>query len=171
MTIETFERLLVLRNRYDREFGKLCQKMLALAFRSAGYTIMQERGVQGVDIDVAGATDRFSIEAKTTDREAVAFERKDAEGLAVRRRDGYQPVLAVLQIKLFADWMFVKADRLVPGQLAVEGLRAHRMRDLEDLVAPRFDPIVEAHTSRAMAGGQAYLDAVLRDTGMPREES
>lgn len=164
MTIETFERLLQLRERYRLEFGKLCQKLLALAFREAGYGIMVERGVQGVDIDVAGEHERYSIEVKTTDGEAVAFERKDANGLATRRQDGYQSVLAILQIKLFADWMFVNADRLTPKQWPVEGLRARRLRDLEQRVTPRFDDVVATHAVGALDGGQTYLDTVIRRT-------
>lgn len=161
MTVETFEQLLQLRERYRLEFGKLCQKLLALAFHAAGYSIMVERGVQGVDIDVAGDDERYSIEVKTTDGEAVAFERKDADGLAARRQDGYRSILAVLQIKLFADWMFVNADRLAPRQWPVEGLRAGRLRDLEQRVAPRFDDMVGVHAAGALDGGQAYLDGVL----------
>jgi hypothetical protein len=122
---------------------------------------MVERGVQGVDIDVAGHGERYSIEVKTTDSEAVAFERKDADCLAARRQDGYRSVLAILQIKLFADWMFVNADRLAPRQWPVEGLRAGRLPDLEHRVAPRFDDMVETHAAGALDGGQAYLDAVL----------
>ena len=161
MTIETFERLLQLRERYRLEFGKLCQKLLALAFHAAGYGIMNERGVQGVDIDVADKHGKYSIEVKTTDGEAVAFERKDADGLATRRQDGYRSVLAILQIKLFADWMFVNADRLPPRQWPVEGLRAGRIHDLEQRVAPRFDEIVGTHAAGALDGGQTYLDEVL----------
>ncbi len=163
MTIETLEYLQKLREQYGREFGKLCQKLLALAFRGAGYTVMEERGVQGVDIDIAGQGERFSVEVKTTDGEAVSYVRKDAEGLAARQRDGYQPVLAVLQIKLFAEWLFVKADRLTPGQLAVERLRAYRMRDLEERIASGFDEVVETHFSGALEGGQTYLDTILRE--------
>jgi hypothetical protein len=162
MTVETFERLLQLRDRYRMEFGKLCQKLLALAFHEAGYEIMVERGVQGVDIDVAGDGERYAIEVKTTDGEAVAFERKDADGLAARGQDGYRPVLAILQIKLFADWLLVSADRLAPKQWPVEGLRARRLHALEQRVGPRFDEAVAAHAAGALDGGQAYLDAILR---------
>lgn len=163
MTVETFERLVHLRDRYRLEFGKLCQKLLALAFHEAGYEIMVERGVQGVDIDVASQRERYAVEVKTTEGEAVAFERKDADGLAARRQDGYQPVLAILQVKLFADWMFVNADRLAPRQWPVEGLRARRLHALEQRVGPRFDDAVAAHAAGALDGGQAYLDAILKN--------
>jgi Holliday junction resolvase len=161
MTLATFERLEALQARYGREFGKLCQKFLAIAFHEAGFPAPQERGVQGVDIDVASDGERYAVEVKTTEGDSIGFERKDAEGLAMRRRDGYQPVLAVLQIRLFAEWMFVRTDRLLPGSWLVDALRPYRLRELERRVAPLFDAAVERHYAAALEGGQSYLDEVL----------
>jgi len=45
----TYEWLNLLYDGYDpREFGKLCQKLLAISYRRAGLIHVVERGVQGV---------------------------------------------------------------------------------------------------------------------------
>jgi hypothetical protein len=57
-----------------RQFGMICQKFVAIAYRTAGFAHVVERGVQGVDIDAAnGASARYSLELKTTVKDTVVF--------------------------------------------------------------------------------------------------
>jgi hypothetical protein len=168
MKIETYERLRDLHGRYGaQEFGKLCQKLLAISFGMAGYGHVVERGVQGVDVDAGEENgQRYAVEVKTTTKESVQFEQKDAEGLENRRKDGYQPLLAVLRLFLFSEWYFVKADRLKPGGILLDSLRPYRLRILEDRIKPCFDQAVDEHFNGAFERAQAYLDGVLREKGI-----
>ena len=168
MKIETYERLRRLHERYGaQEFGKVCQKLLAISFGMAGYGHVVERGVQGVDVDAAEENgERYAVEVKTTTRQLVQFEQKDAEGLENRRKDGYQPLLAVFRLFLFSEWYFVKADRLKPGGIPFDSLRPYRLRTLEDRIKPYFDQAMEEHFKGAMERSQAYLDGVLREKGI-----
>ena len=164
MKTETYERLKGLYEKHEsREFGKLCQKFLAIAFQRAGYTHIEERGVQGVDFDAAKErNEKYAVEVKTTVGKRVNFEQKDVEGLKKRKKDGYQPVLAVLRLDRFSDWILATADAIKSGNLYIDSLRVHRLPELERCIGPLFDRAVEEHFEGAMREGQYYLDKVLR---------
>lgn len=164
MKTETYELLKKLHDKYGpREFGKLCQKFLAIAFQMAGYTHVVERGVQGVDVDAASESgERYAIEVKTTKDKYINFAQKDADGLQKRKKDGYQPVLAVLRIDRFSDWIFAKADTIKPGSLYINFLRAYRLQDLEQRICPQFDRAIEEHFKGTFQEGQKYLDNILQ---------
>jgi len=165
---ETYERLRKLRDKYGpQEFGKLCQKFLAIAFQMGGYSHVVERGVQGVDVDAkAGENgERYAVEVKTTGARSVTLGRKDVEGLRKRKQDGYQPVLAVLRLDRFSDWILAKADTARPGTMYIDSLRIHRLAELEERICPLFDEAVKEHFEGTMREAQSYLDNVLRQGG------
>jgi len=150
-----------------REFGKLCQKFLAIAFRMAGYGHVVERGVQGVDVDAAEESGRrHAVEVKTTEKNEVRFERKDEVGLQKRKEDGYEPVLAVLRLAPFGEWVLARADSLRPGSIHIDSLRPYRLTSLEESLRARFVGGVEDHFQGAEREAQKYLDAVLREKGI-----
>jgi hypothetical protein len=150
-----------------QEFGKICQKFVAIAFRAAGYAHVVERGVQGVDVDAAnGSGEKFALELKTTVKDVVEFKRKDADGLASRSQDGYLPLLGVLRLAPLSDWWLAEAVRLRPGRLRVEGLRPYRRRGLEGAIKPFLDDVIEKYFQDTLTGSQAYLDRVLRELGV-----
>lgn len=166
MNAETFELLEKLHGRHGpREFGKICQKFLALSFRLAGFTHIEERGVQGVDLDAASDSEKFTTEVKTTVKDSILFQKKDAEGLLKRTADGYRPLLAVLRLGPLSDWFLVHADRLKPGLLLIDMLRPYRFRELEQRLDPLFDDAVREHGAGAMREAQVYLDDMLRKLG------
>lgn len=163
MRLATYEWLMPLRGRYGpREFGKLCQKLLAITFLRAGFAHVVERGVQGVDVDAADGNVKYSTEVKTTVNDAIIFQRKDVAGLKARKCDGYQPLLAALRLSPLSDWLLADADYLEVGIIQLDHLRTHRRKDLEQDLRPLFAVVVDEHASHALAGAQAYLDKILR---------
>jgi len=168
MKTEVYERLKELHDKYGpQEFGKLCQKFLAIGFRLAGYSHIVERGVQGVDVDAAEEKgEKYSIEVKTTTKKSVNFEQKDVDGLQKRKKDGYQAVLAVLRLDRFSDWIFAKADRIKPGSLFIDSLRPYRLHELERCICPLIDKAISEHFEGTMGEAQKYLDKVLRQKGI-----
>lgn len=168
MKTETYESLIKLYDKYgSQEFGKLCQKLLAIGFRMAGYSQIVERGVQGVDIDVAGESGKkYTVEVKTTTTRCVNFAVKDVDGLQKRKQDGYQPILAVLRIDRFSQWIFAQADRIKSGSLVINNLRPYRLDELEECICPFFDKAVKEHFDGTMREAQRYLDNVLRQKGI-----
>src|SRR6266571_5934485 len=52
------------------DFGKVAQKLLAIVFCRLGYSHIEERGVQGVDIDAGKDGSKYAVEVKTTGSDA-----------------------------------------------------------------------------------------------------
>lgn len=168
MKTETYERLKGLYDKYGpQEFGKLCQKFLAIAFKIAKYPHIVERGVQGVDVDAAGESgDKYAIEVKTTVKKSINFEQKDVDGLQKRREDGYQPVLAILRLNRFSDWIFVQADKIKAGSIYIDSLRVYRLHKLEECICLLFDEAIKEYSDGTMLEAQKYLDDILRQRGV-----
>ncbi|MEO0073010.1 MAG: hypothetical protein ABIK10_06260 [candidate division WOR-3 bacterium] len=166
MKTEVYEKLEDLHKKYGpREFGKICQKLLAIAFREAGFSCVaeSERGVQGVDIGEAVRGDeKYSIEVKTTTTDYIYYEKKDEDGLRYKKEQGYQPILAVLKIDRFANWFFVKADELDAGKIYIDSLRVYRIHKLEEEILPYFEKATIEHYKETRNDGQNYLDRMLR---------
>jgi hypothetical protein len=150
-----------------KEFGKICQKFVAIAYCEAGYAHVVERGVQGVDIDAAnGSLEKYALEIKTTVMDSIEFKRKDLDGLMSRCQDGYLPLLGVLRLGPLSDWQLAESGNLRVGRLCIEGLRPYRRMDLEAIIKPILDTVVEQHFEDTLTGSQAYLDRVLRQEGV-----
>lgn len=149
-----------------QEYGKIVQKLLAIAFLQAGATRLTERSTQGIDLEIELADGRrLALEVKTSQSEKVSFGTKDVKGLCERQREGKTPYLALLGPRGLDDWIFA---RFVEGELlpnrdyAITALRAYRDAELEGSVREAFAAAVIEHVTAAIAGGQASLDAVLR---------
>ncbi len=161
MNTNTFQRLQQIRDKFGPGiFGKIAQKLLALAFYEAGFSHVVERGVQGVDIDAATEDAiRYTLEVKTTKGESVPISEENIGALRDRAKDGYTPVLAVLRMQMFEDWLFaaVPLDRLHAGSMALSRLRSYRLSSLEVSIRPEFERIVNEHWSSVLARGEHYL--------------
>lgn len=168
MKAKIYELLKKLHDKYGpQECGKLCQKFLAIGFQMAGYNHIVERGVQGVDVDAAGESgEKYTVEVKTTVTKSVNFEQKDVDGLQKCKENGYQPILAVLRLDRFSDWIFAKADTIKPRSLYIDSLRVYRLRELERCICPLFDKAVKEHFEGTIQEAQRYLDNVLRQKGV-----
>lgn len=167
MKVRTFQQLQALRDKYGPGiFGKIAQKLLALAFYDAGFCHVVERGVQGVDIDAANSADRrYALEVKTTDGESVPISKENVEALKARAKDGYLPLIAGLRMQLFEDWILanIPLDQLRPQSLPLRRLRAYRLKDLETSMCPAFEAVVNHHWSGVLSGGEGYLIRLLED--------
>jgi len=161
----TFHRLQKLREKYGPGiFGKITQKLLALAFYDADFPHVVERGVQGVDIDVANpAGVKYALEVKTTDERSIPLSKENIDALQARASDGYVPLIAGLRMRPLEDWIIanIPLSQLHPGTLPFRRLRAHRMRQLEMSVCPAFEAVVDQHFSGVLSGGERYLIKIL----------
>ena len=172
MNTSTFQRLRKIRDKFGPGiFGKIAQKLLAIAFYEAGFHHVVERGVQGVDIDAAKEdTTRYTLEVKTTEGQNVPVSKENIGALKDRAKDGYIPLLAVLRMQMFEDWLFaaVPLERLQPGSVALSRLRSYRLSSLEACIRPKFEQIVNEHWSNVLARGEHYLIQVLGEKNRVR---
>jgi hypothetical protein len=165
MKVDTFQHLGQIRAKFGPGiFGKIAQKLLALALHEAGFLDIVEREVQGADIDATDmAGKKYSFEVKTTDGESVPITRENIEALRDRTNDGYLPVIAALRIQMFEDWVFghIPVGDLRPGPLLLSRLRAYRIKDMETAVCPAFEVVVNRHFGGVLGKGEYFLSQVL----------
>ena len=170
MKVQTLWYLQKLRKKYGPgPFGKIAQKLLALSFREIGYTHIIERSIEGVDIDIAGEdSQKFALEVKTTDGLSISLSSDNIQNLRDRVRDGYSPVIAALRLAVFEDWILanIPVHELSAGHVLIDRLRAYRMRDMENLLCPAFEQVVEKHFEGTLKGSQRYLSEQLERTGI-----
>jgi hypothetical protein len=163
---DVHRRLRDLSERRGKEYGKLVQKLLAIAFAEAGARTITERGTQGIDLEIdLGDGRMLAVEVKTAQTGVVSFGKKDIEGLASQRGKGREPYFACLGSALLDEWIFA---RCFAGEIRekrdypLTQLRAYRDRALESIVRETFSAAVVAHAAAAGEGGQGALDAVLK---------
>jgi len=165
MKTRTFRQLQTLREEYGPGiFGKIAQRLLALAFYDADFNVVAERSVQGDDIAVANSVgEKYALEVKTTDKEMIPISKGNIDALKERASDGYLPLIAALRIQLLEDWVVanIPLSQLRPGTLPLSRLRAYRMRQLEGSICPAFEAVVNQHFSDVLSGGERYLIRVL----------
>ncbi|MBI4329888.1 MAG: hypothetical protein HY673_01245 [Chloroflexi bacterium] len=164
MDTNTFQLLERIRDRFGPGiFGKIVQKQLALAFYEAGFKHIVERGVQGVDIDAATVETKYALEVKTTEARMVSLSEENISALKDRAKDGYTPLVAVLRMRMFEDWILgaVPLGRLEAGSLPLSHLRAYRLSKLEASICPIFVRVVNRHSKGALAEGEHYLMKIL----------
>jgi len=164
MKPDVHRRLTELSQTAGKEYGKLVQKLLAIAFLDAGAESLTERSTQGIDLEVTLQGRAIALEVKTTETGAVSLGRKDLEGLAAREAEGAAAYVAALGNRLLDEWVFARfmKDELQPSRsYSVTQLRPYRDAELERAVADAFSTAVLNHAAAAASGGQSALDQVL----------
>jgi hypothetical protein len=153
-----------LREKTGKEYGKLIQKLLAIAVLETGVERLVERSIQGIDLDVRIAGRRYAFEVKTCEADEIRLGAKDSKGLERQIAEGAAPYVAVLGSGLLDEWNFV---RYHPGELpsgkklSSFRLRPYRDRELERRVRDAFEQVVERHTKTAIYERQPGLDKIL----------
>jgi len=164
MKLEVHERLKTLSGASDKEYGKLVQKLLAIAFLEAGAESLTDRGTQGIDLELVIKGKARALEVKTSESGSVSLGKKDLEGLAAREDGGARAYVAVLGNRFLDEWTFARffKGELQPSQsYSITQLRPYRDHDLERTVAKTFPEAVLKHADAAASRGQTALDQVL----------
>ncbi|HEV8112269.1 MAG TPA: hypothetical protein VGR31_05800 [Planctomycetota bacterium] len=164
MKLEVHQRLTELSAASGKEYGKLVQKLLAIALLESGAEALTDRSTQGIDLEATVKGKRRALEVKTTESGALSLGKKDLEGLASKEADGARAYVAVLGNRFLDEWTFARFHKgeLQPSQsYSITQLRPYRDHELERAVARFFDDAVLTHADAAARGGQPALDAVL----------
>ncbi len=167
MKHEVYRRLSELSQESDKEYGKLVQKLLAIAFCKAGAIRLVERSIQGIDLEVTLPNDRrIAVEVKTAQDQSVKFGKKDLDGLTSQAEAGLEPYFALLGSQLLDEWILARCHmgEIKPNQqYRLTQLRAYRDNELEESIRAHFDEAVLEYTNFPGTNRQAALDDVLRD--------
>jgi Holliday junction resolvase len=161
------------KNKATGPFGKIVQKILALCFYEVGFSNIVERGVQGADIDFTkNGNEKYTVEVKTTEKSSIFLSADNIEAIRERVNDGYMPVIAVLQLCLLSNWVFMKmpVDSIPVGTTLTDSLRVYKFKILEELIGDVFDDVVSKHFNTTLIGGEKYLKKVLRQSGISSED-
>lgn len=166
MKPQAFEELRQIRDKHGAsEFGKIAQKLLATALCRLCFTV-EERAIQGVDIDAVKEQLRYSLEVKTTLRDEVTIGEKDLRGLEQRTQDGYMTGFAILKVSLLSNWVLARSDNIAPGTVRIGRLSSQRILPLQDDVNGIFSAVVEEYgrdiLSTDRGQGQAVADRILQ---------
>lgn len=164
MKRNTYEKLALLSSETDKEYGKLVQKLLAVAFLETDVKKLVERSIQGIDLELEIAGERYVFEVKTSQAGSIRLGAKDLQGLDRYVEDGAKVYIAVLTTGPFEDWIFARytqGEFPAAKDLSSFSFRAHRDRNLEERIANSFDRVVDEHTHTAITRRQGGLDDVL----------
>lgn len=160
----------ILKKVRPREFGQICQDLLALTFVEIGCPpeSIEIRNIEGVDIIIDNEEwGRYAIEVKTTSGEAVKFGQKDFKGLKKYSENGYNSVLAVLKLDLTQKWILHNAKYLKPKKYPVNSLYTDdEFKKLARDVNEKFQELVMKHYTDIQERGQDYIRNVLRKKGI-----
>ena len=164
MSPQTYRLLQELREKTGKEYGKLVQKLLAIALLESGVERLVDRSTQGIDLEVQIAGTRHAFEVKTSEGADIKLGKKDLDGLDRQIQDGAEPYVVVLGGGPLDEWLFVRYHRgeLLRGKkLTLFQLRAYRTPSLENRVRRPFEEAVARHATTALEERQAGLDRVL----------
>ena len=166
MKYEVYRRLSELSKVSDKEYGKLIQKLLAIAFCKAGAVRLIERSIQGIDLEVTLPDERrIAVKVKTAQEQSVKFGKKDLDGLASQAEAGLEPYFALLGSQLLDEWILARyyVDEIKPNQqYRLTQLRTYRDKELEESIRQHFDEAVIEYTNLPDTNRQGALDEVLR---------
>ena len=164
MRLDVHRRLRDLSDKTGKEYGKLVQKLLAIAFLEAEAESVTDRCVQGIDLEVTLHGRMYAFEVKTSERGPVKFGKKDLQGLEARLDEGAEAYAAVLGAGLLDEWIFA---RFQAGELQTSRaysplqLRPYRNRELEGEIRAAFCEAVMKHAREAEINMQRGLNSVL----------
>ncbi len=162
MEAKVFETLRRIRDKHGpSEFGKIAQKLLAIAFCRLSYEV-KERSVQDVDIEAVKDYLKYWLEVKTTDKDEVIIGEKDVNGLnQCELLHGGVTGYAVLKISLLADWIIASSRNIKPGAVRIGRFSVRRILPLQDNINKVFPSIVKEFGNQILSAtkGQAQFVA------------
>jgi len=153
-----------LSRRTGKEYGKLVQKLLAIAFLETGAEHLVESSIQGIDLEVRIAGVEHAFEVKTCEGRGITLGKKDVADLTGHLQRGEAVYIAMLASGLFDDWIFarLKSGELPSGRkLSAFKLRPYRNRQLEQRICAAFESAVKRFGEAATTERQRRLDQIL----------
>ena len=167
MKLLVHKRLEKLYNQAGMEYGKLVQKLLAIAFCTAGARQVIERATQGIDLEIELPDGRkIAVEVKTTNKRSLVLSPKDLAGLATQIKAEREPYFAVLGSQMTDKLMFV---RYIEGEIKannkypLSSFATFRDDSLERWIENDFDNAVCNYSNLSEDNPQTALNKILEN--------
>ena len=156
-----FETLRQIRDKHGpREFGKVAQKLLAIAFCRLCFEV-KERSVQDVDIEAVKNDLKYWLEVKTTDQDEVIIGKKDVSGLKqCELLHGGVTGYAILKVSLLSDWFIASSKNIKSGAVRLGRFSTCRILPLEDDINKVFPSIVKEFGNQILSAGKGKAQFV-----------
>jgi len=164
LKLGAWKTLRLVREARNKDYGKLTQKFLALAFLDIGANRVTDRAVQGIDLEVVLADRNLAFEVKTTAGSGVYVSSKDLDGLQARREEGFGTMLAVLGGQLTDEWLFLPVpgtDLRADMRFEINRMSPFADKALSQLIQVSFEKMVVDYGEEAIKGSQPALNRIL----------
>lgn len=157
--------LVLLRRVHDKHlaqgFGRVCQTLLGLSFKAAGFEVTPNRiGVPDILARRPGIAGGFAVEVKTSEERRIVLQARELEGLV---NSGLTPTLAAL---CFPDpnpqWYLVDSRGLSAGTFDIDRLALRPSVDVGFDVNMTFRTILGERIDTIMENVEE-LDSLLKD--------
>ena len=171
-----FETLRQIRDKHGpREFGKVAQKLLAIAFCRLCFEV-KERSVQDVDIEAVKSDLKYWLEVKTTDQDEVIIGEKDVSGLKqCELLHGGVTGYAILKVSLLSDWFIASSKNIKSGAVSLGRFSTRRILPLQDDINMVFPSIVKEFGNQVLSvtkgKAQFVADRLLREEEINKKQS
>ena len=171
-----FETLRQIRDKHGpREFGKVAQKLLAIAFCRLCFEV-KERSVQDVDIEAVKSDLKYWLEVKTTDQDEVIIGEKDVSGLKqCELLHGGVTGYAILKVSLLSDWFIASSKNIKSGAVRLGRFSTRRILPLQDDINRVFPSIVKEFGNQVLSvtkgKAQFVADRLLREEEINKKQS
>lgn len=131
------------------DFGRLCQVLLAIAFKTAGYKISLFQLSGRPDMIVVKEDKGFCIEVKAPTCNQVTLKKEDIDGVC---NQGYSPIICINTYpEVKPKWIFLDAHKLKPGTFRSTSLEKYNSGIPED-INNTFSLILEKYHENSLNG-------------------
>lgn len=157
----------IIKKHNESETGKILQCLLALSF----YHLLKCKPehisinlVEGVDIVIDYDDFKYAIEVKTTSRNNINMGEKDFYGLEKYNEKGYIPIVCVLKINLFSEWLLISPKRLKRKLTwnVEELFTDDEFKNLGVNLNNIFEELLDEYAFQIKDGGLGYLLKILK---------
>lgn len=132
------------------DFGRLCQILLTITFKTMGYKISLSQLSGRPDMIVVKGDKGFCIEVKAPTCNKVTLKKEDIDGVC---NQGYSPIIC---INTYPDirpkWLSIDANKLESGTYRSSSLERYKINELQEEINITFPLILEKYHENSLNG-------------------
>lgn len=132
------------------DFGRLCQILLAITFKTMGYKVSPFQLSGRPDMVVVKEDKGFCIEVKAPTCNQVTLKKEDIEGVC---NQGYLPIICINTYpEVKPKWIFLDANKIKHGTYRSTSLEKYNIKDIQAEINNTFSLILEKYHENGLNG-------------------